>query len=727
MWKPKERTEDKQFHSRVRIISSYVMLVIAVTLILTFVIYRFPEVKTILSNLIKPLRPVIYGVVIAYLLNPICNWLRDMFEQLFANVKHGKKIANILAIGLSVVFGVGAVIALVWLIIPGLISSVTQLISDMPGYVTSLQTWITETEVSDALKENLSDIVERVSEAVENWVQTDLASTISSLVSKVTTGVIDVVKFVINFFVGVVIAIYLLRDKKSAISQMKKVISAVFSDDTTETIIETARQGHKIFGGFLYGKLLDSLIIGIICFVGMSLLKMPYTLLVSVIVGVTNIIPVFGPFLGAIPSALLILMVNPLQCLYFLIFILILQQLDGNVIGPRILGTSIGINEFWITFSLLLFGGIFGFFGMVIGVPLFALIYFLTVKAMNRQLEAKGLPVETFEYEHITNPKELKGGKTMDFFGMETYELRAGGYHAWVLPQIGGQLMGLEKDGIKALHEPTSKDDLGHGSTSYGLPILFPPNRIDGGTFEADGHVYKFPLNEAARGNSLHGFLHTRPWKVEAASKNEIRMSFTGDETTDFYLYYPVNFKVEMTYRLSEKGLVQTVTVKNNSDFAMPLGLGFHSAFNCEEDTKVRLSVGRRIEVNDRMLPTGVVRRLNEQEELLRTEGLSPVAWSMDDHYTAEPLVVDGRTFHGAILDRHDAVVRYTVDDFYKHWMVWNKNMNGQFICLEPQNWRINAPNLVREIGVDAGCTMLPAGQEISVTAKIEIEPKNPA
>lgn len=284
--------------------------------------------------------------------------------------------------------------------------------------------------------------------------------------------------------------------------------------------------------------------------------------------------------------------------------------------------------------------------------------------------------------------------------------LTKGGYTLKIVPEIGGQVIGLEKDGVKALHEPESFEELKNSPTSYGLPVLFPPNRIDGGTFTAGGKTYHFPLNEAKRGNSLHGFLHKRPWQVESVEETEdkatVILTFNGDETTDFFSYFPVKFEVKQILELTETGLTQTMAVTNLDTFDMPIGLGFHSAFTVEEGDKILVSVGERVLMSERMLPEGV-RPLSEEEKPLRNEGLDPMAWNMDDHYTALPL----EDFHGAIILGKDHKVTYEVDPFYQHWMIWNCNQKGGFVCIEPQNWRVNAPNLVETLGEKSGMMLL--------------------
>ena len=304
---------------------------------------------------------------------------------------------------------------------------------------------------------------------------------------------------------------------------------------------------------------------------------------------------------------------------------------------------------------------------------------------------------------------------------MKIITLKAGEYEADFAPEVGGMLIRLTKNGVDSVNVPKEEARLRKDPTPYGLPLLFPPNRIDGGHFTFRGREFQFELNEAARGNSLHGFLHTRPFEVKEQSETRLVMSYTADETSDFFRFYPVYFTVERAFELSEDGLCEKVTVINNGREALPFGLGFHTAFAVDPDTKIRVSIGKRIEVNERMLPTGVVRDLNEGERAFREEGQSPVAWDMDDHYTVQTIETDGKPFHGAILERKDAVITYTVDPFYRHWMIWNKGCSGDMICIEPQDWRINAPNLAESLGAEAGFDYLEPGESVAASSCISI------
>ena len=400
--------EDKNFQLKVKIITKYIFLLIMSILLITFAMYQYPKLKNIIEGLNSILAPIYYDIAIAYLLDPLAKSYRKRLSPMMKKYRKGEAIAKGLSITFSMVTGVVIVVALIWLIIPSLVDSITIIVEEMPAQVESFVAWLEKHTTGDSvIMKNLSMLVTRASGAVEDWLRTDLIDTVGDVVTAITTGVIDVVMFVFNLLIGVVVAVYVMVDKEKFIGQSKKLVYTIFKRETGDSILDTARHGHKIFGDFLYGKILDSAIVGVITFIVLAILRTPYSLLVSVIVGVTNIIPFFGPFIGGIPCAILILLADPLQGLYFIIFIIIMQQIDGNIIGPKILGNTTGISEFWVTFALLLFGGIFGFLGMIIGVPAFAVVYYAVVQFMNKKLIKKGLPVESYLYRDSDNIQEL--------------------------------------------------------------------------------------------------------------------------------------------------------------------------------------------------------------------------------------------------------------------------------------------------------------------------------
>ncbi len=403
------RSNEIDFKERVKTIGKIVFLVIVGTLLAAFLIYRFHDVQALLDHVSGILSPIFYGIAIAYLLDPICRSLQKRLKPLLQKRRRGDKIVKGVAIAMSILFGVVLVSVLIWMIIPNLAESIDNLVQQLPKQVETVIQWMEETiHGEDELMVRLGTILENATKAVEDYLSSDLFNTMGNVVTAITSGVIDAIMFIFNVLVGVVVAIYVLIEKERFLGQSKKLVYAIFKEETADTIIDTARHGHKIFGGYLYGKILDSAIVGVITFMFMTIFRIPYALLVSVIVGVTNIIPFFGPFIGGAPSALIILLANPLKGLYFIIFVIVMQQLDGNILEPKILGNTTGISEFWVTFALLLFGGIFGFFGMIVGVPAFAVIYYVVVRIINHRLERKGLPVASEVYREADKLADLK-------------------------------------------------------------------------------------------------------------------------------------------------------------------------------------------------------------------------------------------------------------------------------------------------------------------------------
>ena len=294
---------------------------------------------------------MIYGLVIAYLLNPVMlfcqRYLDPFFKKRCSSEQKALGISKALSITLAMLVGISFLVILCLLIIPQISQSILKLIDDMPGYLDNFMTWVNGVLNSpEDWAKTLNSLLKDAVQHLEQWMKTSLLGYATDMLSYVTSGIISVVNVVFNLFVGLVVAVYTLNEKKTFAGQSKKMLYALFKPARANQIIDTVRHGHKIFGGFIYGKILDSIIVGVVSFIVLSIMNMPYTLLVSVIVGVTNIIPFFGPFIGAIPSALLILLASPIKGLYFIIFIIVLQQLDGNIINPKIVGNTTGISAF---------------------------------------------------------------------------------------------------------------------------------------------------------------------------------------------------------------------------------------------------------------------------------------------------------------------------------------------------------------------------------------------
>lgn len=276
------------------------------------------------------------------------------------------------------------------------------MISNIPGYLNNIKEWIlTAFENKPELEELFLDNYDEISDYITNYINSGNIPSIDSILGNISNGVITFFKAIYNIVLGYIVAIYLLLGKEKFIAQGKKLLYTIFKPDKAYIILDNLRYTDKIFGGFLLGKIIDSLIIGIICFAFMLLFDMPYALLLSVIVGITNIIPYFGPIIGAVPCAFLVLLVSPSKCLTFIIFIVILQQFDGNVLGPKILGNKTGLQSFWVLFSIIVFGGLFGFLGMLFGVPLFAIIYSFFNGVCSRRLASCELPLSTDDYKKI--------------------------------------------------------------------------------------------------------------------------------------------------------------------------------------------------------------------------------------------------------------------------------------------------------------------------------------
>ena len=349
---------------------------ISLSILFFFLIYRFQGFGDAISKLTGILMPFIYGAVIAYLLKPVCNCVENFLRRLLPE-KMGTA-ANMLAVAISLLFGILVVYALIMMIVPQLITSVTTLYYTARNNLNDFVDWASHQEII-ASNQKLLDFIEtsydNLQDMLDNIVRTKLVPSMQSLLSGAALGVMSFVTFLKNIIIGVIVSVYLLASRKKFGQQCKMILYSLIKPRWADIILEEILYADKMFGGFINGKILDSAIIGVLCYIACLIFKFPSALLVSVIIGVTNVIPFFGPFIGAIPATLLILIQNPIKALWFVLFVLVLQQVDGNIIGPKILGNTTGLSSFWVLFAILLFGGLWGFVGMIIGVPLFAVIY----------------------------------------------------------------------------------------------------------------------------------------------------------------------------------------------------------------------------------------------------------------------------------------------------------------------------------------------------------------
>ena len=352
------------------------------------------------GQLLKALQPVLIGAVLAYLLAPVIDFIENLFfpEQMKKAHAEGRMTSrSARAVSLVVTWAIIGLLCylLGHVLIPQLYRSVVQLISSVEGYYNTISGWVEHLlESNPTVEVWVAGQMDKFYESATEWLKNQVFTRTQMLMIAVSGGVLSTLVFLKNLLVGMIVSVYFMATKERCAAHARKLAYSLFSEEAVYWVFRGSAKVDRIFSGFVRGKLLDSLIIGVLCFIGCSLLDMPYTPLVSVFVGVTNVIPFFGPFLGAIPSFFLILLVNPIQSLYFLLFVLALQQLDGNVIGPKILGESTGLSSLWVIIAILVGGSFFG-------VPVCACLYSLVAFLVDRRLAEKDLPVET---EHYTAP-----------------------------------------------------------------------------------------------------------------------------------------------------------------------------------------------------------------------------------------------------------------------------------------------------------------------------------
>lgn len=406
--KPEKKQNDRQQGELKRIIT--IAIVVFVTfcccILFFFMIYRYNGFAGFWKKMTGTLQPIIIGLVVAYLLNPVMKFLEKHILKLLKprmkNEKKAKSIARYTGILGSLIFLILIIVLLLAMVIPAMIDSISGIVRTLPEEVNTLIAWTNEFAKGDSeLADFAETMIKQASLFFENWWNNTVLSQAQKYVASITSGVITVVNFFIDIIVGLIVSVYVLASKERFSGQAKKITYAIFKPGQANIIVDTVRKSNQIFGGFITGKLLDSLIIGVIAYIVLSIMKMPDTILVAVVIGVTNIIPFFGPFIGAVPSFLIIVLQNPIQGLYFLIFVIVLQQIDGNIIGPKILGNSTGLSPFWVVFSILVFGGLWGFAGMILGVPLMAVIQYIVQQILSYVLRRRGIPETEVDFEKL--------------------------------------------------------------------------------------------------------------------------------------------------------------------------------------------------------------------------------------------------------------------------------------------------------------------------------------
>lgn len=386
-------------------ISVYTILTFGTCILVYALIFNFTAIGGIIGTIVSVTSPIIWGLVIAYLLNPIMMWTENNLKKLIKREK--PKLNRVISVIITMIVFLAMLSTLCAIIIPQVTDSIEGIINNIGTYINNFEKWISEILVK------YPEILSKVYGQIENF-ETTLMETINKIVpeisdimKKVTDSALSFILALKDFLIGIIVAVYFLMDKEHFQAQLKKIVCAILPQRASSGVLRVCSQVNTSIGGFISGKIIDSIIIGCLCFICMTIMKLDFAVLISVIVGITNIIPFFGPFIGAVPSAILLLVSTPKQVIPFLILIFVIQQLDGNVIGPKILGQTTGISAFWVLFSILVGGGLFGFAGMILGVPIFAVIYSLIDEYISYMLEKKNLSTTTLDYIPVPPEKKI--------------------------------------------------------------------------------------------------------------------------------------------------------------------------------------------------------------------------------------------------------------------------------------------------------------------------------
>lgn len=383
-------------------IAVYALLVFCGAILFAWGVNHWEQLARWMGSLLSPIKPIFYGFAIAYLLNPI---LVGIEGKVVSRLPVKEKRRRVVSMLLTYLVTFALLFSFMLVIVPQVVVSVSNLLSKIQTYTAAAETLMTDLLQSVPPGLIPDDVVGRLTAAAGDMVES-VFSWVGSSIPGMISWTFGVTSGIVRWLMGIMVSIYLLASKEKFFAQIRKFTCAFFSPEVVHNMKAVTMTTHNMFGRFITGKIIDSIIIGILCFIGLSVIRMPNVILVSFIVGVTNVIPYFGPFIGAIPSFFIIAIDSPVQGLIFLVFVLVLQQLDGNVIGPMILGDSTGLSAFWVVFAILFFGGVFGVFGMFVGVPTFGVIYWLARQTINYKLGLKGYPTETDAYFDPEHPED---------------------------------------------------------------------------------------------------------------------------------------------------------------------------------------------------------------------------------------------------------------------------------------------------------------------------------
>lgn len=379
-------------------VSVYAIITFTVCLVIFTLMQNISVIMNGVKAFLGVCTPIIWGLVIAYLINPITKWTENALAKLTDKKKPHPKLKRILAVVISMLLFLAGITALIMIIIPQSVESIMSIFNNFDTYMENIESRVDEflknyPEISNTINSKFDEITAYINSLVDT-----LLPKVGDLIKTVKDGAVSVFNFLTDMLVGLIVAVYFLLDKEHFIAQCRKAVHALVPKSMLNEFLRICEHTNQSLSGFISGKIVDSVIIGILCFICMTIMGLDYAVLISVIIGVTNIIPVFGPIFGAIPGALLLLISSPNQFIPFIILVIVIQQLDGNVIGPKILGSSTGLSAFWVLFAILVGGGLFGFAGMLLGVPIFAVLYSLIEELLNSLLEKKGLSSKTEDY-----------------------------------------------------------------------------------------------------------------------------------------------------------------------------------------------------------------------------------------------------------------------------------------------------------------------------------------
>ena len=397
------------------------LLIAAGAILIYFVFMKMGSLWGSVKHLVQIIAPIVSGAVIAYLVAPICNaYERGLYAgikrlKMFRKDKTRQRVSNALAVAGSMLTLIALIVLFLVMILPQLWQSLVSMFASISTYTDNIITLTKNIFAENAwLEDSLVEFWQNTESYITNFFQSKILPNVDVWITSLSTGVSQTVVFLYNISIGMIVAVYLLASRKLFAAQSIKLLYAVLPPRQAGSVLSRARYADRVFGKFISGKIVESLIIGAIAMVGTHILQMPYAMLISVVIGITNIVPFFGPIIGAIPCIFITLIVDPLKALYLLIFIMVLQQVDGNIIGPKILGESTGLSGFWILFSILLFGGLFGVLGMLIGVPLFAVIYSIVGDWIRARLQKKHLPSQTESYLDFTETDVSEDSSYLD-------------------------------------------------------------------------------------------------------------------------------------------------------------------------------------------------------------------------------------------------------------------------------------------------------------------------